>query len=548
MAREEAGADTARSPSGAPPGRLPGSMNARTIALLGAAALGGCHADAPAPPNVLIVSIDTLRADRLGCYGHDRPTSPVIDELAREGARFDDCQAPTSWTLPSHVTMLTGLPISVHGVCDHRLWTQPEHVGLARRGTFLAEHLKARGYATGGFYSWSFLDPQYGFGAGFDRYEGVGYSVATLPGIGDELQRLRAAGDLEAARELLIAHKDEIDPHQSNAHNVVDKALAWLDDVVPAPDDRPFFLFVHLFDVHDPYTPPPPFDERFDPDYDGPVDGRDVAKRNSPTVHPNMPARDLEHLLALYDGEIAWTDSQLGRLIARLRALGELDDTLVVVTSDHGEEFFEHGLKTHRKQLFKESVHVPLVLRLPGVVPAGTTIAAPVGLIDVAPTVLALCGVEAELPGRDLLAIAAGERAPRTLLAELQHFTSEFAHSPQRQLALRDGDRRVFRIADPDGTIEAFELDLAADPRELGERRAIEPGSDRWSELERRLDALRAELSAWRRRFRPVAIRPDELDAEELEALAAFGYVDGAAPVASEDASADVLCFDGCVW
>ena len=146
------------------------------------------------------------------------------------------------------------------------------------------------------------------------------------------------------------------------APEVVDRGLEWLRAEVADGDEQPIFLFLHLFDVHDPYTPPSPYDELYDPDYEGPIDGRDITGAES-LVHKDMPARDLEHLLALYDGGISWIDSEVGRVLDALEELGLTEDTLVVITSDHGEEFFEHERKTHRKQLYRESVHVPLLLR-----------------------------------------------------------------------------------------------------------------------------------------------------------------------------------------
>ncbi len=504
---------------------------------------GGCAREVvERPPNVLLVSIDTLRADRLSCYGNDRETSPTIDALAREGVLFTDCQAPTSWTLPAHMTMLTGLPISVHGVCDHGLWTQTE-ADLEAHGTLLAEHLQRAGYSNAGFFSITFLGPRFGFGAGFHHYEGIAYSLTTLPGIGEEIEQLMEAGDEARARELVAGFVAERGTNK-RADLMIDAALGWLDTRAAADDDRPFFLFVHLFDVHDPYEPPAPYDTLFAAEStaaDAPYRERFGAE--------DLPWKIRERQLALYDGGIAWTDSQLARLVERLSALELLDETLVVVTSDHGEEFFEHGGQRHHDTLFKESVHVPLVLRWPGHLPAGLRVDAPVGLVDIVPTVLAATGAgadaAADLPGRDLAALAkTGADPPWIHVAELTRFRDD-ATVPEIQIALREGsDRRFLRTA-RDGSQNAWRFDLERDPRELYEI-PIQPGTPAWSALEARLDGVRTQFREQRAHAASWPIRPEALDGDERSILEQFGYVGGAGSLASE--GVEEFCFDGCVW
>ena len=310
------------------------------------------------PPNVVLISIDTLRADALHCYGNALPTSPNMDKLAQSGVLFEDPTAPTSWTLPSHLSMLTGLSISAHGVCDDRVFqgAKAEHFELPMRGTFLPEVLQQRGYETAGFYSWKYLEPEYGFGAGFDRYERVGRTVWSNPEKRAIYEAMRAEGRNDELKAWVAAEPSAFDDHAPTSHLVVDETIKWLEE----RNADPFFLFVHLFDAHNDYLPPKGFDQ-FDTDYQGPIYGSGVTARDS-QVLPGMDPRDLEHLRALYLGEVSWVDHQVGRLTEQLRAQGLADNTLIVLTADHGEEFFEHGHKVHRTHLYRETVQVPLIM------------------------------------------------------------------------------------------------------------------------------------------------------------------------------------------
>lgn len=314
----------------------------------------------PGAPNILLVSIDSLRADRLHCYGNPRQTSPTIDALAAGGVRFEHAVAPTSWTLPSHMSLMTALPTAVHGVNDERHRLRDDVPTLTTV-------LRRNGYATAGIVSGTFLDRRFGFDAGFDHYDDYSFVKAS----GRFQKRGHTAGRLSTL------------------------ALRWLERWRVEEPKRPFFLFAHYFDVHYDYTPPPPFDTMFDPGYQGPIDGTDI--RLSSTIYPGMPPRDLQHLLALYDGEIRSTDAALGRIIRWLGEAGILDRTIVVVVSDHGEEFLEHGEIGHRATLYDEVLRIPMVIRYPPAVPAGRSVDAQVRLMDVAPTVLSLAGARGRL-------------------------------------------------------------------------------------------------------------------------------------------------------
>ncbi len=433
-----------------------------------------CTKERDPRPSVLLISLDSVRRDLVGAYGdtklpyaNGRSPSPNLDRLAAEGVLVD-AVSTTSWTLPAHVTLFTGLPELVHGVeqdgqrIDDALPTLPEI-------------LRDAGYRTAGVYSGPYLDPRFGFGRGFERY---------LAGYGPELSAaaLRAAAAVERVRALdAEVSRDEryealtenawaeraleVASHQDSSSQTVSDLL--LAELAEAADDerRPFFLFAHYFDPHFDYVPPPPFDRLFDPDYSGAVDGRDFARR---LAAPELDARDLEHLRALQAGELAWTDAQIGRVLDELDRRGLAGNTLVVVVSDHGEEFLEHGGLGHRRTLHEESVRVPMILRLPGVVPAGRE-HGPTSLAAVKPTVLAL--VEGERPlwqgtlespaGKGLLGRLivnpTGERQGVRVIESFHH---------QALKLLRERALTAAETTDPDETLRWIDLQLHPDERD----------------------------------------------------------------------------------
>jgi arylsulfatase A-like enzyme len=400
---------------------------AAAIVCLAGARASAAETPATAPPNVLLVSIDSLRRDYLGCYGARLPhaagrsPTPRLDRLAAEGVRLDDAYAPSSWTLPSHVSLMTGLSPVVHGVETdlHTMDpTQPTLAGV----------LHANGYQTAGVFSGPYLEPSWGFGAGFDRYTAAyGTDVAAasreLGRFADEIARATAAGDAATAESLLWQRRARYERVRKLSHadvsseRVTSAGLSELDRLVAA--QKPWFLFLHYFDVHYDYVPPPPFLTRFDPDYRGAMTGRDFL--GNPAIGVPAPGladgwirraspRDTEHLMALCAGEVAWVDQHVERVLARLAKLGQEDRTLVVVVSDHGDEFFEHGGIGHRRNLFEELMRIPLLLRLPGKLPAGSVVHGRVSLTDVYPTVLDLLDLPSPMPvtGRTMVPLVRG--------------------------------------------------------------------------------------------------------------------------------------------
>jgi len=472
------------------------------IALAVAAAPLSCAREGP--PNLLLVSIDSLRADHLGAYGYERDTSPHIDRLAREGVLFEQMVAETSWTLPSHVTLLTGLPSSVHGVMD-----DTERIPQAVDP--LASLLRTAGWRTEGYASAPFLHPIFGFGRGFDRYEVVADTVYDEPGVTLEV----IAEDPGARLRRGLGDR----PFQRHRH--ADDLAAIVEARVAELAGEPFFLFVHVFDVHYDYDPPEAYWRLFDPDYAGELDGRGFYFDRR--IHAEMPEDELAHVLARYDGEIRWTDEHLGRMLAALERHGVAHDTLVVVTSDHGDEFFEHGHKGHKRTLYDEQLLVPFVLRLPGRLPAGRRVGMQVRLIDVLPTLLDALGVPIPeaVAGRSLLPFVRGERKETDLPA-----ASRLATPDDVIETLRTGDGKL-EVRWTDGgrgpgsrrVAGARWFDLERDPGEQHAQRRDpheDPAVRRLRAVWQR-DARRRRELGLAGRAAPIAI-PEAMRAE-LEAL-----------------------------
>jgi len=439
--------------------------------------------EAPAGrPNILLVSIDTLRADHVHSYGYHRETTPALDRLASEGVRFETVTSSSSWTLPAHMSLLTGLDSLHHGVVSD--FSNP----LARDVPTLAEVLHQAGYATAAVVSAPYLSARWGYSRGFDQYND--YSVdsrssQTWPVVLQQVQRI-------------------------------------LDAWSAAEPTRPLFLFVHLWDAHSDFEPPPPYDALFDPDYNGDLDAANFLGND--TIVPDMPARDLEHLIALYDGEIRYTDDGVAALLDRFRKLGALDETIVSVTSDHGEEFFEHGRKGHRSTLYDESIQVPWILSYPGRLPAGRTVSTPVRLIDVAPTLLSLAGVPASDFGRgpaspfvsqDVGSLAWGETTVSAATPAFSHLDTPSCCIPGPLFSIRTAGAKF--IYDPDGKVPSRLYDLDEDSGEA---------SNLVGRGDSREQALSVSVRAWRERFSDQRRdQPVPLDLEEIEALKDLGYI-----------------------
>lgn len=306
--------------------------------------LSGCSKQSSGKrPNVILIVVDTLRADHVGCYGYERDTTVNIDKLAREGILFKNAISAAPWTLPSIATILASQYPCVLGIRDRP-------VVIDERYRLLSEVLKLYSYRTYGVFSHALLSPRLGFGRGFDVYD-------------NQTSPFRREG--------------------TSSPGVHQSALSFLREV----GGQPFFLFLHYFDPHYNYVLHNKYN--YYPSYNG------IVRSNHPILdlwrmRQNLSADDMRYLVSLYDSEIAFTDEYIGKLLAGLKKQGLYDNSIIIVTSDHGEEFMERGWIGHCTTLYQELLHVPLIMKLPEL--NVRIVESLVGLIDVMPTVLQYLG------------------------------------------------------------------------------------------------------------------------------------------------------------
>ena len=313
---------------------------------------------AKAPRGIILISLDTLRADHLGTYGYHRNTSPAIDAFAKESVIFENAVVQSSWTLPSHMSIITSLYPSFHQVVERSFSLADEHVTLA-------ELIKKGGYQTAAFTDGGYVNTTFGFNQGFDIYEDQRIGIA----------------------------------------NIIPKVKKWLD----SNKSEPFFLFIHCYDIHSPYNPPLPYNSTFhDFAYTGsliPSNNNILkAKRNKIKVDDE----DLRHFIALYDGGIRYTDEKIGAFLNYLKDDELYDQSLIIITSDHGEEFREHNSFGHGQTLYyRPDLHVPLIIRIPNFPKKEIKISELVQSIDLLPTILDIAKLPAHPPaqGKSLLSL-----------------------------------------------------------------------------------------------------------------------------------------------
>ncbi len=309
----------------------------------------------PGGPNLLIITIDTLRADRLGCYGYSRDTSPTIDRLAREGTLFTNVHGQRGLTWPSLTSIMTALYPKTHGVLNNQ---QP----LDGKYITLAEILKNVGYRTGAFLANFYYAPNRGF----------------------DIKKGGEIGELDKT--------------------VTRDALDWLERI--DSDNDKFFMWVHYKNPHDPYEPPQPFSSYFDSTYTGPFDGSRPVLDSIYVNKINLSERDIFHLNALYDAEIRSTDSYIARLLDRLEQKGLTDNTLIVFSADHGEELYERNhYFFHSCSMYDNVLRLPLIMKFPEVIPAAKALKNQIESIDIIPTILQFLKVplRREFEGRSVL-------------------------------------------------------------------------------------------------------------------------------------------------
>ena len=441
--------------------------------LLGALALlvelASCSETVAAPIDVLLISIDSVRADALTF--RDPVATPRMTAFAQAGTVFTRAISGSSWTLPAHAEMFTGNPPLLHGV-------QYDDIAIDPLMPTLPELMRANGYFTAGFWTGWYLASEYGFSRGFDVYENAMNQGASIE---QQYKHALELNDHDLAKRVL-GGRDKLS-HQDVTSQTVVARIETL--IKRAPKDKGLFLFAHFFDPHYDLIPPAPWDTAFDPDYRGDLDGRDFYTNKrifDATKQPRRQVgdRDLEHLIALYHGEIAWTDDAIGQLFDLLEARGRLDNTLVVIVSDHGDEFFEHGGRGHRHSLFGELLHVPLMVRLPASLRQGAqpaSVSTQVSLSDLLPTILDACGIEAPngVYGRSLLGALRGKHlAPKPVVASLTVTATnpDNKHIDLLLDALCTENIKLIRqlVLDPNldypRVSEALFFDLKSDPRE----------------------------------------------------------------------------------
>ena len=417
-------------------------MRSFAIVLALAVAGAGCRRESPpaaadrfAGAPIILISIDTLRADHLPVYGYRGGSTPAIDRLAGGGIVFDDVYSQCPLTLPSHTSLLTGrLPLN-HGVRDNIGYS------VAADERTLASRLKAAGYATGGAVSSYVLRRQTGIARGFDFFD----DELTITGTGESLSDT-----------------------QRDGARTVEALAAWVDTHA----GQPLFAFLHLYEPHTPYSPPP------------------------------------SHAMAQpYDGEIAYADELVGRFLDRLAARGIFERAIVAVVSDHGEGLNDHGEAEHGLLLYREALHVPWIVRLPGGRRGGTRVTGAAALVDVAPTLLALAGAPADgMDGRSLVPALAARRVPeRTVYSETLYPSLHFGWSDLTSAV--DGRYHYIRAPKP----ELYDLTVDSAER---------------VNLARAKETTASALAAWldRTTADSPAAQPAQVDADVRERLRALGY------------------------
>lgn len=433
-------------------------------------------ADAAPPqtaPSVILVTVDTLRADQLGCYGHPFVTTPALDGFAKQGARFSLHTVQQPQTNPSHASMFTGMYPSSSGIRVHMVDKLPNNLDS------MATLFQKAGYATAGLYSWMSFNPEYSnFQRGFQVYRNLANGSSALSSNADVKQ---VAAQVRTAEEYLAVPKELVQAtgyKQAVENNAKGRADVTTDGAIAqlrAFGTSPFFLWVHYFDPHYPFQPPGAYASMYDPGYQGPV------TTNIQTIYDIEQGKlrptdvDVKYLMALYQGEISFLDSQLGRLFGALDDLGLSPNTLVAVTGDHGEAFGEHsdleenGTFFHPHGLYATEQAVPLLVRYPGRISPGTVVSAPTQAIDLLPTVLEYAGlpIPAQVQGTSLAPLLDGRDsgASRVAFSAMPDYVFTSLTTPRWKI-IKNNAAGQFRL-----------FDMAGDPNEQHDLSQAQPGT-----------------------------------------------------------------------
>jgi arylsulfatase A-like enzyme len=493
-------------------------------------------------PNILLISIDTLRADHLGCYDYPRPVSPNIDGLAREGVLFEQTVCPLPRTVPALASMLTGLYPQDHGLRDNLRQALPLQIPT------LAERLRDTGYHTFGVVANGLVHPTRGLARGFDYYYTPAMEWDRAPFLRTLYDRLVDDRTIPGERGTKI--------HFEGGESLTRRAIGLIRDFGRLPDNEPFFFWLHYYDPHMLYAPPPPWRTKFGEPYAGPYRksmNYGLVSKGYMIYRCDLPERDRQRGVDLYDGEIGFTDQLVGRVLRTLEEAGLKEETIVVFTSDHGESLGEHDFYfDHGDFLYEPSMRIPLIFRLPDGTHAGRRVSRQATLMDLMPTLLEMTGSEPiELPasgygGQSLLPEVMGalpaEEPTRAAFGE-----SGFCFYPQLndrllikpppktapgqrredsllaatglegrlRMVRRDGWKLILTPA-PDGDDRLELYDLRTDPEELTNLADDEP------EL---TDTLLAELRRWMAADPGQGGTGGELDQAAIDRLKSLGYI-----------------------
>jgi len=442
------------------------------------------------PRSVILISLDTLRPDHLGCYGYSRDTSPHIDRLAEDSVLFENCFATSPWTLPSHVSLLTGLNCN-----NHQVYQSDEKMDPSI--PTLAEFLRKHGFFTAAFTGGGYVSAKYGFSKGFDSYHMRG--------------RIQSA---------------------ESAQVIADAALNWID----RHKDRDFFLFLHTYQIHNPYNSPAPFNKMFLDD-DHTYDRIDMVPLGFNHEKRFMPvsSRMRENFIALYDAEIRYTDEIFIRpLVDKLIDLNRYADSLIILTSDHGEEFYEHGAWLHTHSVYNETIQIPLIIKYPGLENSGVKVKKFARLVDIMPAVLEEFKINYRgiyLDGSGLKKLIDSDLREENIIERV--FLAELAYNASRnflpkKIAMnQDHSKLIIHDDFPPEFLSFFQypppsrqrvenFDLLRDPQEKNDLSIQSP------ELTRQM--VEYVLDAYRQ-HRLTSSEKMEVDEQIVEQLKALGYI-----------------------
>ena len=436
-------------------------------------------------PSVILIMVDTLRADHLSSYGYTANTTPAIDGLAADGTRFAHMFSQASWTRPSVATILTSLSPSSHRAVH-------KSDVLANDVVTLPEVMQASGYRTIGFANNINVAPLFGFQQGFDEYTFL--EPEFFFGATEAAAQLTMYNQLRLIRERYVAGAKRVQNYYQPADVVTSRGLDWIE----RNGDKPFFMFLHYMDPHDPY-------------FIHPFNGQAYAR----VENPNPDASMADKLRSAYDGEITYLDGELARLFDALKARGLYDKAAIVLTADHGEEFHEHGGWWHGTTLYDEQIGVPLIVKPPRGGKTGQVSEAIVSSVDIAPTILGVAGVPAPdtMVGK-ALALDTGAPGPR------DHAFSESELEGNILQAYRGEEWKLIQAnpGNPRGLPPRQLFEIARDPKELNDVAASR--QDEVATLAAQMNAVRSHAEA-------VAVRGSEtaIDGATEERLRALGYV-----------------------